>query len=183
METGQPESGTAPPPGWEGLLDPGERILWQGRPGAAVRIGTGDIILMVFGIFFAGFALFWMVTASQAGGIFWLFGLIHFCVGLGIILWPVLGRPYLRRHTWYTLTDRRAFIATDVPLRGRQLKSFPIDADNSLTFEDRQPGSVIFASELRRSKNGSHETRIGFRDIEDARRVYGLMRRIQRGAS
>ncbi len=167
--------------GWEGLLDPGERILWQGRPGTAIRIALGDIVLIVFGTCFAGFSLFWMVMASQAGSFFWLFGSLHFCVGMGIILWPVLGRPYLRRHTWYTLTDKRAFIATDVPLRGKRLKSYPINADNSLTFEDRQPGSVIFASEWRRGRNSSYETRIGFKDIDDARAVYGLMRRVQRG--
>lgn len=169
------------PAGWDGLLDPGERILWQGRPATAIRIGAGDIVLMVFGTFFAGFALFWMVMASQAGGIFWLFGSIHFLVGLGIITWPLLGRPYVRRHTWYTLTDRRAFIATNVPLKGKTLKSYPITAENTLTFEDTTPGSVIFASEFRRGKNGTYETRIGFKDIADARQVYATMRRIQRG--
>lgn len=181
MDTALPTPPQTPPPGWEGLLDPKERILWQGRPDPVVRIGFGDIGLMVFGTFFAGFALFWMVMASQAGGIFWMFGSLHFAVGMAIILWPVLGRPYLRRHTWYTLTDKRAFIATDVPLRGRRLKSYPITEDTPLTIEDRQPGAIFFASEWRRGKNGSHETRIGFHNIQDARAVYALMRRIQRG--
>lgn len=171
----------APPAGWDGLLDPGERILWQGRPGTGIRIGIGDVVLMVFGTFFAGFALFWMVMAAGAGGIFWLFGSLHFMVGLGIITWPLLGRPFLRRNTWYTLTDKRGFIATKVPLRGRQLKSYPITAENRLTFEDNTPGSVIFASEWRRGKKGSYETSIGFHDIDDARKVYALMRKIQRG--
>ncbi|SMX37736.1 hypothetical protein [Maliponia aquimaris] len=168
------------PPGWDGLLDPGERILWQGRPGTAVRLGGSDIFIMAFGTFFAGFALFWMVMASMAGGLFWLFGAIHFAVGLGILLWPVLGRPFVRRRTWYTLTDRRAFIARDLPLKGKSLKSYPITAENTLTFEDREPGSVIFASEWRRGKNGHYETRIGFHDIAEARAVYSLMRGIQR---
>lgn len=176
-----PVQETETPPGWEGLLDPGERILWQGRPGTAVRLGASDIFMMVFGTFFAGFALFWMFMASLAGGLFWLFGSIHFAVGLGIILWPVLGRPYVRRHTWYTLTDNRAFIARDLPVKGRSLKSYPITAETTLTLEDHQPGTVIFASEWRRGKNGNYETKIGFKDIDDARAVYALMRGIQRG--
>ena len=171
----------APQSGWEGLLDPGETILWQGRPGARIRLGIGDIVLMVFGTFFAGFALVWMALVSGVGGLFWVFGMIHFMVGLGIICWPLLGRPYLRRHTWYTLTDARAFIATELPLKGKQLKSYAITPDNQLTLEDGPPGSVIFASEWRRGKKGSYETRIGFHDIDEARKVYGLMRGIQRG--
>lgn len=171
---------TSPAAGWAGLLDPGEAILWQGRPGTAIRLGIGDIALMVFGTFFAGFALFWMVMASMAGGLFWVFGSIHFMVGLGIICWPLLGRPYLRRHTWYTLTDTRAFIATELPLKGKQLKSYPITSDSHLTLDDGRPGSVIFASEWRRGKRGSYETRIGFMQIDEARKVYGLMRGIQR---
>ncbi|MBS0126354.1 aspartate carbamoyltransferase catalytic subunit [Thetidibacter halocola] len=171
------------PTGWEGLLDPGERILWQGRPATLIRVGGGDILMMVFGTIFAGFALFWMVMAAQGGGPFWLFGTIHFSLGLGIVLWPVLGRPFVRSRTWYTLTDRRAFIARDLPLKGRDLKSYPVTPDNGLVFRDREPGSVIFASEWRVGRKGGYETRIGFHDIAEARQVYALMRQVQRGAA
>lgn len=54
--------------GWEGILADGEEILWQGRPSINMSNNSRRIPAMIFGLFFAGFALFWMVLASQAGG-------------------------------------------------------------------------------------------------------------------
>lgn len=178
------DAGTAAAPsGWDGLLDPGEVILWQGRPDGGIHLRIGDYFMMVFGLFLGGFALMWMVLASLAGGLFWMFGLIHFGVGAAILVWPVLGRPYMRRRTWYTLTDQRAFVASDVPVRGKTLKTYPITKNTPLTLQSGNPGSVFFATERRRTKNGSREMRVGFEHIADAHEVHGLLRDIQRGAT
>ncbi|MBV0910839.1 aspartate carbamoyltransferase catalytic subunit [Anianabacter salinae] len=169
------------PDGWQGILDPGERILWQARPDARLVWRARDLPLIGFGIVFAGFALFWMIMAASAGGFMWMFGLIHFSVGVGLVLTPTVFSAYRRARTWYTLTDKRAFIASELPIRGRKLDSYPIARDTVLTLEDGTPGDVWFASTYRRTKNGSREVKIGFERIDDPRAVYALMRRIQRG--
>lgn len=176
-----PGKNTPPSYGWDGLLDPGEKILWQGQPDSGIRLRVGDYIMIVFGLFFGGFALFWMVLASAAGGGFWAFGLLHFAVGAGITLWPIFGRPYVRHRTWYTLTNKRAFIASKTPFQGKTLNSYPITAGTSLTLEQGPPGSIFFATERRRVKNGTREVRVGFEHIENARDVFGKFRTIQRG--
>ena len=168
-----------PPPGWEGILDPGETILWQGRPDGAVTLTPGSVVMALFGLLFAGFALFWMVMASLAGGYFWMFGLIHFAVGVGIMVSGPLGSAFTRRHSYYTLTDRRAFIATDLPLVGRRLRSYPITADTTLDFEDGALATLNFATVPRRGRNGVHEVPVGFARIRDGRAVLALMRDIQ----
>ena len=48
-------------PGWEGILDPGEKIVWQGRPEQGFDIAAKDIPSAVFALFFSGFAVFWIV--------------------------------------------------------------------------------------------------------------------------
>ncbi|HHL21691.1 MAG TPA: aspartate carbamoyltransferase catalytic subunit [Aliiroseovarius sp.] len=167
--------------GWEGILDKDEEILWQGRPDTAIRIGPANIATMVFGLAFAGFALFWMIMASAAGGAFWMFGLIHFTAGLGLAAGPILWGPFKRGRTWYTLTDRRAFIATDLPLKGKQLKSYPITDDTVLDFQPGAPASIHFARETRRgSKGRRYMVPVGFEFIDDGEEVYRLMRGIQR---
>lgn len=166
--------------GWEGLLDPGEEILWQGRPDGAVVFRPRNLMTFFFGLFFAGFALFWMIMASQAGGFFWMFGLIHFAVGAGISLGGIFGPAYKRRRTWYTLSSKRAFIATDLPLLGKKLKSYPITRDTVLEFSDEALASVHFAQKRKRTKNGSYLVPIGFDRISDGREVYRMMRDIQR---
>lgn len=169
------------PDGWAGILDEDETVLWQGRPDGAVKWKIAHIFSFIFGLFFAGFALFWMVMASKAGGAFWMFGLIHFSVGIGVSIGPPFWSAWRRRHTWYTLTDRRAFIATDVPLRGRKLKSYPINEDTVLDYDGDSPATIHFAHEMRRSKNGSRRHDIGFERIEDGSEVYRMMRKVQRG--
>ncbi|WP_103763200.1 aspartate carbamoyltransferase catalytic subunit [Roseovarius confluentis] len=170
---------TAPQDEWEGILDPGEQVLWQGRPDPAITFRAAHAAALVFGLFFAGFALFWMVMAAQAGGLFWMFGLIHFTVGLGIAFGGIFWEPWKRRHTWYTLTDRRAFIARDLPFRGRTLKSYPITDRTRLEFRDGTPGSIMFDHEMRRRKNGHYRVDIGFERIAKAEEVLRLMRQVQ----
>lgn len=167
------------PQGWEGLLAPSEVILWQGRPDGALAIDPRNLPQAAFGVLFAGFALFWMVMAAQAGGLFWAFGLIHLGVGLAVIahalVWPV----YRRRRTWYTLTNLRAIVATDLPLMGKRLKSYPITADTVLTFDDAPLASIGFAFEPVRTKRRTRMRMVGFERIPDGRAVYALMRGIQ----
>ena len=173
---------TTTPAGWDGILDDGETILWQGRPGARVVWKLSHGFSLLFGLAFAGFALFWMIMASRAGGGFWTFGLIHFFVGLGLAFGPPWWSAWRRRHTWYTLTDRRAFIATDMPMAGRKLKSYPIDRNTALDYAAGDKASIFFAHEYRRTKNGSRRVPIGFERLTDGEAVYRLIRDVQRKA-
>ena len=177
------ENADAPavPEGWRGILDPGERILWQGRPDPSFQINIRQVPLALFGTFFAGFAVVWMAMAAQAGGVFWMFGLIHFGVGIAMVYSAIFWAGLKRRRTWYTLTDRRAFIATDLPLRGKRLDSYAILPGTRLSLQSGHPGSVVFAREERRGSKGRRYTvDIGFERIDAADKVYAMMREIQR---
>lgn len=171
------------PPGWSGILDPGETVLWQGQPDDSITFGPGTIGLLIFGLLFAGFALFWMVVAAGAGGMFWMFGLLHFCVGAGICVGAVAWRPWTRHHTWYTLTDRRAFIATDMPILGRSLKSYPITAETVLETDGAEPATIWFHEETRQGRNGPSRYRVGFERVSDGAALYRQMRKIQKGVA
>ncbi|NIZ62649.1 aspartate carbamoyltransferase catalytic subunit [Sedimentitalea sp. CY04] len=164
---------------WAGILDPDETILWQGRPDGGFALGISNVFSALFGMVFAGFAVFWMAQASQGDGQFWMFGLIHFAVGFGLVLHSLFWATFKRRHSWYTLTDRRAFIAVNIPLRGKSLKSYPINANSSLELIDGALSSVNFAEETKRTKKRSYTVPIGFERLADGREVYRLMRRIQ----
>lgn len=158
--------------GWADILLPDEAVEWQGRPTPGIHLSGQDFLQIPFGLFFAGFALFWISAASHAGGYFWMFGLLHFSVGLFIVLQPLLVAPMLRRKTVYTLTNRRAFIANEAPVTGRSLESWHLERMESLQFTDRNPGSVYFAE--RQSWRGLRH-RTGFQRIAEARKVYSMM--------
>ena len=164
-----------PPAGWEGILAPDEAIRWQGRPDPRWHVDRGNWLVAALGAAFSGFAVFWMTLAASAGGAFWTFGLIHFTIGLAIaasvLIWPTI----LRRHTWYTLTNKRAFVATDAPLRRRTLSDYRITADSRLALIDGTPGSVTFG----RGGMDKRAEDLRFERIADATGVYRLMRFIQ----
>ncbi len=166
---------------WGGILAQDEEILWQGRPDAKPKSHPRRFVSVLFGAAFSGFALFWMAMAAQAGGLFWMFGLIHFGVGIGIMVGPIYSAAWRRRHTWYTLTNKNAYIGTDVPFRGRKLASYPITAETALVFSDEGDFATIhFAHEMRKSgKRGSKRHDIGFERIKDGRDVYAMMRELR----
>lgn len=168
--------------GWEGILAADEDIIWQGRPDGRIRLTLGSLRGMLPGAIFTGFLIFWMVAAARAGGFFWMFGLIF----LGIGLRQLIGGPILdalrRRHSYYTLTNQRAFIAISLPGRPRKLTSYPITAASLLELEDSDPPSIWFTQGVERdwrNWTAARAPRAGFCYIPEARRVLGLMRDIQ----
>lgn len=171
------------PAGWEHILEDGEIIRWQGRPDGAVVWKLAKISSLMFGGVFAGFALFWMIMAAQAGGEIWMFGLIHFFVGIGVGIGPVFWSTLRRRRSWYTLTDKRAIVATDMPTRGRVLRSHEITKDTVLKIDETDPASISISTGRRHRKNGRRKARISFERIADAEQVYDLLRDIQKEAA
>lgn len=164
---------------WSGILFPEEKILWQGQPFSGVKLRGYDFYAVIFGSFFTCFALFWMTQAARAGGYFWMFGLIHFCVGLSITLAPFLYQPFLRRRTHYTLTNERAFVATNLPMVGRKLSSYPINKSTPISFEDGDFATINFATRQKWGQRGNVAVPTGFELISGGRGVYSLFRQIQ----
>lgn len=192
---------TNTPAGWDGLLESGETILWQGRPRGGVI--WADILSAesLFGIPFTAFALFWTAMASSMSGgdtgpggpialLFPLFGLPFIVVGVYMLVGRLFWDAYVRRNTWYTLTSAGAFVATQT-LGRRSLKRYPYDAMVEPELEDNTPGTVWFGEEIRLVRSGgrngptrTREQRIrkGFRQIDEARSVYRMILEHRRAA-
>lgn len=168
--------------GWEGILDEGEEITWQGQPVPGVQLEFASPFEPFFFLFFTGFSVFWMVMASQAPGPFWMFGLIFFAVGSYNLVFQHFWKAYLRRNTYYTLTNRRAFIAEQKWSGARTLESHPIEADMSIQLEDRGAyGSLIFKDVETRNMNGQNvRKKVGFLRIAAPGEVMAKMRETQK---
>ncbi|MDO5658927.1 MAG: hypothetical protein Q4G36_11480 [Paracoccus sp. (in: a-proteobacteria)] len=161
------------------FLSPGERILWQGRPRVALDLPTimsADWKGMGGGLFMAGFALFWTVMASQSGAplLFTFFGLFLLIQGVISALRPVIWPLFLRTRSYYTLTDQRAYIVTDVPGKGRRMTSTEIGNQTLVEWVDSNPPSLIFGPY-------GMDNRLTFHNIDEAERVMRLIRDLQSG--
>lgn len=167
---------------WAGILDKDEEILWQGSPRARVRLEWDSAMQPFFFLFFTGFSVFWMVMASQAGGVFWMFGLLFFAVGLYNLVGVHFWKAFQRSGEHYTLSTKRAYIGRSIWGR-RSLDSYPIDAGTVIKFEDNSgDGTIFFADETHGTGESRVRTPVGFVQIDDARHVYALFRKAQEGS-
>lgn len=184
------DSNNPEPTGWEGFLAPGESILWQGMPDDGAV--WSDIFWpgAVMGGVISVFALLWVVVTGllvigMLGegavllavwlAVFLLVGLALLALGLFLIAGPVLWDAHLRRNTWYTLTDRTAFIAT-APFGKRRLVRLPLGGTQPL-LEPGNPGTVWLTGTAGRGGPGTGRAhpREGFRRIAEAEAVFGLV--------
>lgn len=95
-------------------VGPGEKVVWSGQPRTS-RFVLATIPILIFGLFWTGFSIFWVVIAflgSRQGGvslIFPLFGLPFVLIGFGMLGSPLWAASKARRIV-YALTDRRLIL-------------------------------------------------------------------------
>ena len=177
--------------GWDPYLDDDEKLLWEGRPSRRLLILTkADIFLIPFSLLWGGFALFWNLAAWGMGAPFFfrLFGLPFLLVGAYITVGRFFVDQYIRKHTVYALTTKRAFIATSA--FGRKLLEKPIRPNTSINFKPGERASLTFdaTSAMIQSKRQIGYSVGGtggftFRAISDGDTVYRLARDIQQGTA
>ena len=177
-----------------GELAGDEKLVWVGQP-LPGRMTMAAIPISIFGIFFTGFAIVWMVMAlaiagggmvavtgrpafGLGGGVFALFGLPFLAVGLGMLTSPIwAGRRALR--TCYALTDRRVIVWNPGWFGGVQVRSYRPQELGSITRNQRGDGSgdLIFREFTTFGPNGRRNvTRDGLMAVENVKEVEALIR-------
>ncbi len=182
------------PPGLRSLvereLQSGERITWMEQP-IPGRMARGSLGLVLFGIPWTAFAIFWVtmaatgVSKSKAPGPFWafpLFGVPFILIGLGLLASPYWARRAALRSV-YVLTDRRAIVFRAGWRGSVTVRSFEPAALTDLKREQCADGSgdLVFTQDWRRgSRGGSYATNVGFVAVRDVKNVEELVRALAR---
>lgn len=175
--------------GWERYLEPGERVLWQGQPVGGIIWSRRDIPVSLFGLVFLSFAIFWMAMASSTGApyAFRFFGLPFAAIGAFMLFGRYLWDAYKRQHSWYTLTDRRGLIATEIfgkrSLKtikiepGAQIELVPVDGLDALWFSEAWVETPITEDKHGRRRGGHRVKRKqGFEKLADGREAFKIAR-------
>ena len=133
------------PNAWAALLDPGEEILWQGRPALPRLAGLNRNAWTVVGALALPLALiiaiFTLVPDATTRGVLGA-GL---GVALGLAGWWLIGAIRMNRTTLYTVTTHRAIISR-APLGGTgwvDSESWDITSDMPLHLVEGPDGTVI----------------------------------------
>ncbi|WP_417838609.1 aspartate carbamoyltransferase catalytic subunit [Tritonibacter scottomollicae] len=166
--------------GWDGILEPGETVLWQGQPVPGFTLTARTTTMFVFGLVFSGSAWFMItIMVSMDKVLLWMLGLPFLAAGLSMIAGATVWPPYVQKYTWYTLTQKRAMIATAVPLLDRRLDTYPISTENEIALVDGALQTVYFATGVDRRDGQDVSFKIGFERISEGHKVYRLLCDIQ----
>jgi hypothetical protein len=171
---------TAQEPVTDWPLDPGERVLWQGRPSAALHVGMRQAMKLAGGLFGLMLFLYLVRRLNMQVAPFWDVWVIVLTVFFASIPLDVLRGAWLRRRTRYALTDRRALIAVDYPVWGRLVRSVPLTAQTRVDYlQGRNRATLTFP--LPRRWPGFGAPQAGFERIADGAAVFARIGRVQRG--
>jgi hypothetical protein len=174
-------------------LQPGERIVWMDQP-IPGRMARGSWALVVFGIPWTAFAVFWTAMAakgvsSEKGAgpfiLFPLFGVPFILIGLGMLTSPYWARRRATRVA-YVVTDRRAIILQGGWRGSMSIRSFEPAALTDLNRTQHADGSgdLVFTHDFRRgSKGRTYTTDVGFIGVRDVRSVEEHVRALAAKAS
>jgi hypothetical protein len=168
-------------------LASGERIVWAGQPMPG-RFARGSIGVVLFGIPWTAFAIFWMAGASgfkmpnfsNGFGFFPLFGVPFVLIGFGMLSAPYWARRKAQR-TAYVITDRRALILAGGAWKSTTVRSFePYRlADLRRVQYPDGTGDLIFERTWKRDSDGDRQSADhGFLAIREVKAVEGFVRQL-----
>jgi hypothetical protein len=120
-------------------LDNNETLLWTGQPKKGIVFRTADIFLIPFSLLWCGFAIFWVIGASQAGGLFGLFGVPFVIIGLIFVFGRFIIDSKQRENTYYGLTKDRIIIKSGVI--SKNVKSLNIRTLSDIEYNEKNDGS------------------------------------------
>ncbi len=173
------------PTGWAGILAPGETILWQDRPDGRVMWRDLFGFQSLFGLVLAGFAWGWLQAVSWMSGrrtggtegliVFETFAALFIGVGAYMVIGRIFVEAWQLRRTWYTLTDRAAYLATQT-FGKRRLKRIGLDEMNLLQRVDGEPGTIWLRQEVHvtRGRGTSPQSRSHHR-VRTSRQSFGFL--------
>jgi hypothetical protein len=171
-------------------LEPGEAVRWMEQP-IPRYLAPASIGMVLFGLPWTAFALFWICGASgfkcpdfSKGGFafFPLFGLPFVLVGFGMLSSPLWAYRKLLK-TVYVITNRRAILfeggwtTTVRSYRPDQLKdAYRKERRNGV-------GDVVLGQRVwTDSDSGRQSVDVGFMNVRDAKRVERLIQELAAAA-
>lgn len=167
---------------WSGLLDPGETLLWQGRPDAGLAFGLGHLLRILRSLVMLRLFLYLLARLQTSIASYWDVRLIVLFVFFLPVPLDLVASMIRRSQQSYALTTSRALIRTRLGPFGQSLRSYPMTPDMPLTLlQGPRHASLLFAP-APKWYSGLITTPAapGFERIGDATSVYALMRQVQK---
>jgi hypothetical protein len=165
-------------------LRPSERLVWSAAPRPA-RLARRAVPLVLFGIPWTAFAVFWVSAASHfkmpdfthGTGFFPLFGVPFVLIGLGLLTSPYWAARKAARSA-YAVTSERAIILECGVFGGVSIRSFlphQLSEIRRIQLGDGSGDLILDRKIGTDAEGGRTKTDIGFFGIPDVKNVESLV--------
>ncbi len=136
------------------VLDPNEKVLWEGSPKFWPFFLGSSVLTTVFGIFWLFFVAIFIAMAWQAPGPskYFILAMPHLWVGLLMLFGPPIYTLMVFSKTYYAITDKRVILQRGVVGRDFQMIDFDqmTNAEVNIGVFDKLfgngSGSILMAS-------------------------------------
>lgn len=174
----------------EQAISPGlsadEKVLWSGQPPGGLQFNVLNVITIPIGAVLLAFGVFWellvwqMVSSPPSSATYQsplppiLIGISFFAVGLFLIFGMFFVDIYLRKHTYYVVTNKRVIIKGTSNLQSFTLEQLPL---MTLKTKANGSGSIYFGSTgpvVTIGSTGSTPPP-SFDKIDDVRKVHDII--------
>ena len=176
------------------VLDPQEKVLWEGKPGFWPFVLGGSIATTLFGIVwmifltpFIGMAIYDILYGSKIYG-FGILLLPHFWVGIGFVFGIPIYQFLVFKYTHYAITDKRAIIQKG--LIGRDFELVDFDQITNIEVNvgildkivgTKDTGSIMIStagSVVLNNKGNAVNRPHTFRNIKDPYEVFKFFKKV-----
>ena len=170
---------------WQGILEPGETLLWQGRPDACVAFQLSHFLRIVRSVVMLGVFAYMLARLRYGIASYWDIRTIVLVVFFLPVPLDLVKSMITRAMQRYALTGNRAIITTNLGPFGRKVQSYPLTPETPLTLIRRARRSGILFSLAPKWHTGliTRAPVVGFERIVGADAVYALMLKVQASAT
>lgn len=157
-----------------------EYILWKGRPDRGNIITRSDVAVILFGVVWLSFSLFWEMAALQnvAAPFMVIWGLPFVAVGFYMVFGRVIQKIYLRDKTFYVVTNKKILIkkgnriemhdGTDLP---------PMDVE----IHKNGNGTILFSATTYGRRGRSYRTFFALENLADVAQAQNAISKMNQG--
>ena len=172
-------------------LDPGERIIWSGRPQQGLILRPADALMIPFSIMWGGFAIFWEFTAVSGGAPFFfvLWGIPFVLVGLYMIFGRFFVDAAQRNKTYYALTNERVIIISGLFNQNVKMLKLQKLPEINISTKSNGKGTITFGASRPMAwmyagggfpNTGRYNLAPSFEMIDDVKTVYQKIKYLER---
>ena len=155
-----------------------EYVLWRGKPGKGNMFAGQDVFMVLFGLVWLSFSLFWEATVIAGGApiFFLLWGLPFIAIGVYLLFGTFIRRARLRGKTTYVITNKKIMIYSGKNMEMYEAEDLP---PMHIKFHRNGNGSIRFYEQVYTRRGRMQSVFCALENLEDVAQAQNAIHRME----